>query len=169
MSPAAATTFASPGGGGGGGSVSSASRASTQPGSSGKSISPSASLSRPSEHCGSIGSAEVSTTSWGRLLCASRLLKVASPVALHPGACRSMKLTGPAPVTAEVTSKLWYPLEDQATVASTGPAGPGWLIHVIVVSPQSSAAARISSAPAPHLLSELAKTRSVALLTVSPR
>src|SRR3990170_4506464 len=55
MCPAAATTFALPGGGGGGGSVSSVSEASAHPGSSGKSVRPSPSLSAPSEHWGGGG------------------------------------------------------------------------------------------------------------------
>src|SRR3990172_7764660 len=62
MSPAAATPFALPGGGGGGGSVSSVSEASAHPGSAGKSVKPSPSLSAPSEHCGEGGGSEGSTT-----------------------------------------------------------------------------------------------------------
>ena len=56
---------------------------------------------------------------------ASRLRKLASDVALHTAACLSTKLTGPAPVTADVTSKSLYPLTVQDPLAITGPVVPG--------------------------------------------
>jgi hypothetical protein len=58
-----------------------------------------------------------------------------------------------------------YPSAVQDELAMTAPDAPGWLFHVMVVSPHVSSAARRTSTPSGQLLAFVAYIRNVAALT----